>query len=100
MEAQMPLAQRQQQVEGFGSERDSLAVAQQDMFRSIQAKRAEFIDVSWLLVHRCFATPSIKGSATPEHKYPEFLRHAASEADHQASTRAKLRSALEPAGNL
>ena len=41
----MPLAQRQQQVEGFGSERDGFAVAQQEVFRRIQAEGAEFIDV-------------------------------------------------------
>src|SRR5215475_13276764 len=80
--------------------RNILPNAQHKALRRVHAEWAEFIDVSWLLVHRRFETPPIKGSATPERKYPEYQHHAASEADHPASNRAKLRRARAPAGNL
>src|SRR5215468_3066594 len=87
----VPLNQRQQQVECFGSERDGLAVAQQEVFRRIEAEGAEFVDVLWLMAHhsanpvssnRESTMPPITGSATLEHKYPECRNHAASTANH------------------
>src|SRR5262245_49997520 len=47
----VPLDQRQQQVEAFGSERDGPAIAQQKALRRIQAERAEFVDVLCLQAH-------------------------------------------------
>src|SRR5262245_56016209 len=94
----MPPDQRQQQVEGLRSERDGRAIAQQEAFRRIQAEGAEFIDVLWLLAHRCFGTPPIKGPATPARKYPGSLRQATPAADHLASNQYKLRRPLAPTG--
>src|SRR5262245_13011531 len=47
----VPLDQRQQQVEGFGSERDGFAIAQQEVFSRIQSERAEFVYVLCLQAH-------------------------------------------------
>src|SRR5262245_22377981 len=95
----VPLDQRQQQVEGFGSERYSLAITQQEVFRLIQAKRAKFVDVSWLLVHRRFATPSIKGSATRARKYPESPCHEVPKGNHQEPSLSRVRKTQRPAGD-
>jgi hypothetical protein len=54
------LDQREQQVEDFGLKRDDLAVAQQEVFRRIQAERAEFVDVLCLQAHsRSMISPRI-----------------------------------------
>src|SRR5262245_6847065 len=95
----MPLDQRHQQVEGFGSERDGLTIAQQKALCRIQTEMAEFIEMIGLMVHTHFETPPIKASATPKRKYPEYPHHAASEADHPASNQPRLRRYLSPAGS-
>src|SRR5215475_14176596 len=95
----MPLDQREQQVECFGSERDGLAIAKQQVFRRIEAEGAEFVDVSWLLVHRRFATPSIKGSATPARKYPESPCHEVPKGNHQEPSLSRVRKTQRPAGD-
>src|SRR5262245_5602093 len=69
------------------------------MFRRIQAEGAEFVDSLWLLAHNRFATPSIKGSATPERKYPEYPHHAATGVDHRASNQPKFQRHLAPDGS-
>src|SRR5215510_6739047 len=95
----VPLDQREQQVEGFGSERDGRAIAQQKVFRRIQAEGAEFVDVPWLLVHHRFATPSTKGSATPARKYPESPCHEVPKGNHQEPSLSRVLKTQRPAGD-
>jgi len=74
--------------------RNVLPIAQHKALRRVHAEWAEFIDVSWLLVHRRFEAPSIKGSATLARKYPAYRRHAAPAASHLRSNQSKAQSPL------
>src|SRR5262249_36026191 len=74
--------------------RNVLPIAQHKALRRVHAEWAEFIDISWLLVHRRFEAPSIKGSATLARKYPAYRRHAAPAASHLRSNQSKAQSPL------